>query len=89
MSEKLSSDKVNDSFQFITKKISSKLLGCLEQRLNKIVPQKLVIDWQDTLLRIHAVFYSDEFLSASETDIVEAHSRDILIHNCKNNRNYW
>ena len=47
-----------------------------------------MIDWQGTLFRIHAVSYGDEFLSASETDIVKAHSRNILIHNYKNNPNY-
>ena len=47
-----------------------------------------MIVWQDTLLCIQAVFYCDEFLSASETDVIKAHSRDILIHNHKKNPNY-
>ena len=29
------------------------------------------------------------FLSASQRDIVQAHSREILIHNRKDNPNYW
>ena len=47
-----------------------------------------MIVWQDTLLCIQAVFYCDEFLSASETDVIKAHSRDILIHNHKKNPKY-
>ena len=69
--------------------MSSKLHGCLNYRLKKVVPQKLVIVWQGTSFRIHAVFYGDDFLSASQRGIVKAHSREILIHNCKNNLNYW
>ena len=38
MFEKLSPDELNDPFKIITKKISSKLLGSLEYRFNKIVP---------------------------------------------------
>ena len=42
--------------------MSIKLLGCLNYRLKKVVPQKIVIVWQDTSFRIHAVFYGDDFL---------------------------
>ena len=48
-----------------------------------------MIDLQGTLFRIHVVSYGDGFLNASETGIVKAHSRDILIHNYDNNPNYW
>ena len=34
----------------------------LNYRLKKVVPQKIVIVWQDTSFRIHAVFYGDDFL---------------------------
>ena len=37
------------------KKMSSKLLGCLQYRLNKVVHQNLVTVWQDTSFRIHTV----------------------------------
>ena len=39
--------------------------------------------------RIHAVFYGDKFLNDSKRDTFKAHSREILIHNRKNNPNYW
>ena len=48
-----------------------------------------MIVWQDTLLCIQAVFYCDEFLSASSIDVIKAHSRDILINNHQKNPNYW
>ena len=69
--------------------MSSKLLGCLQYRLNKVSHQDLVTVWQDTSFRIHAVFYGDKFLNDSERDTVKAHSREILNHNRKNNPNFW
>ena len=69
--------------------MSSKLLGCLQYRLNKVVHQNLVIVWQDTSFHIYAVFYGDKFLKDSERDTVKAHSKEILIHNRKNNSNDW
>ena len=52
----LSTNEVNDLFKVITKKkMSSKLLGCLQYRLNKVVHQNLVTVWQDTSFRIHTV----------------------------------
>ena len=87
---KLLPNEVNDSFKVITnKKMSSKLLGCLQYTLTKVVHQNLVIVWQDTSFRIHAPFYGDKFLNDSERDTTKAHSREILIHNHKNNPNYW
>ena len=69
--------------------MSSKLLGCLQYRLNKVVHQNVIIVWQDTSFRIHAVFYGDNFFNDFEGDTVKAHSREILFHNPKNNPNYW
>ena len=62
--DKLSSNEVSDSFTVISnKKMSSKLLGCLLYRLNKVFHQNLVIVWQDISFRIHAVFHGDKFLN--------------------------
>ena len=69
--------------------MNSKLLCCLQYRLNKVVHQNLVIVWQYTSFRIHAVFYGDKFLNDSERNFGKAHSGEILIHNRKNNPNYW
>ena len=70
--------------------MSNKLLGCLQYRLGKVVPQKnFKIVWKDASFRVHAVFYGNEFLSDSGQDVVKANVREILIHNCKNNPNYW
>ena len=88
--DNLSPNGVNDSFKVITNiKMSSKLLSCLQYRLNKVVHQNLVFVWQGTSFRIHAVFYGDKFLDDSERDTVKAHSREILIHDRKNSPNYW
>ena len=46
MFDNLTSDEFNDSFKVITKKteiMSSKLLGSLQYRLRRVVPQSLVI----------------------------------------------
>ena len=67
--------------------MSSKLLGSLQYRLSKVVPQNLIILWQDSLFRIHAVFYSKELLSDHEREVVKVHTREILISNRKNNTN--
>ena len=48
-----------------------------------------MIVWKDASFRIHAVFYGNEFFSDSEQDVVQANVREILIHNRKNNPNYW
>ena len=69
--------------------MSSKLRGCFQYRLNKVVHQNLRTVWQDTSFRIHAVFYGDKFLNDSERDTVKGHSREILIHSRKNNPDYW
>lgn len=69
--------------------MSSKLLGCLQYRLGKVISQDLRIVWEDTLFRIHVVFYGNEFLNESERDVVIKNAREILIHNRKNNPEYW
>ena len=91
MFDNLTSDEFNDSFKVITKKIeimNSKLLGSLQYKLRRVVPQSLVIVWQDSLFRLHAVFYGNEFLNSFEQEIIKTNTREILIHNRKNNRNY-
>ena len=69
--------------------MSSKLLGSLQYRLRKVVSQSLVIVWQDSLFRLHAVFYGNEFLNNFEQEIIKINMREILIHNRKNNPNYF
>ena len=41
--------------------MSSKLLGCLQYRLDKVVVQKFKIVWQDNSFQIYVNFYGDEF----------------------------
>ena len=60
--DKLSPNEVNDSFKVITnKKISSKLLDCLQYRLNKVVHQNLVTVWQDTSFPFMLYFMVTKF----------------------------
>ena len=68
--------------------MSTKFLRSLQYRLSKVVPQNLVIAWQDTLFRIHAVFYGNEILNNHEREVVKVHAKEILISNRKNNTNY-
>ena len=69
--------------------MSSKLLGYLQYRLNKVVHENLGIVWQDNSFHIDAVFYGDKCLNDSERDTFKSLSTEILIHICKSNPNYW
>ena len=68
--------------------MSDKLLKSLQYGLSKVVPQKLAVVWEDSLFRLHAVFYGNEFLNNSEQEIIKTNTREILIHNRKNKPNY-
>ena len=60
----------------------------MQYRLSKVTPQNLIIVWQDSLFRIHAVFYGDEFLDDHEREVVKVRIREILFSNHHNNTNY-
>ena len=70
--------------------MSSKLLGCLQYRFEMVVPQiNFKTIWKDASLRIHTVFYGNEYLSDSEQKAIKVNVWEIFIHNRKNNPNYW
>ena len=46
--------------------------------MSKVVPQKLIVVWQDSNFRVHAVFYDVEFLSNSEQDVIKSNTKDFL-----------
>ena len=69
--------------------MSSKLLSCFQYRLGKTVSQDLRIVWEDTSFRVDVVFYGNDFLDESESDVVIKSACKILIHNRKNNPKYW
>ena len=64
------------------------MLGSLQYRLSKVVAQTLITVWQDSLFRIHAVFYGNEYLNDHKREVVKVHTREILISNRKNNTDY-
>ena len=67
--------------------MSSKLLGRLQHRLSKVVPQHLVFVWEDYLFHLQAVFYGDEFLNNGRQEAIKTNTRETLTHNRKNNPN--
>ena len=71
------------------KKMSSKLLGSLQTRLNRVFDSKFVTVWLDSLYRVPAEFLLESFLSPSETDILLSNVRELHTHNFPENPNYW
>ena len=58
--------------------MSSKLLGCLQYKFEMVVPQiNFKTIWKDASLRIHTVFYGNEYLSDSEQKAIKVNVRNI------------
>ena len=68
--------------------MSSKLLGCIQYRLDKLFPYFISV-WLDKDRMAHAVFDSKLFLSDDALLVIKEHVRDILFRNKKLNPNYW
>ena len=69
--------------------MSSKLLGCLNYKISKVIkPQHFVIVSQDSQFRIRVVFYGNSFLSKSQRQIVRDSAKEILFQTRKNNPFY-
>ena len=67
--------------------MSSKLLGSLQSRFDKVFSSRF-----DTVLRdqnnyIHIVLYRNEFLSDEDISIVKCNTKKLLVHNKQNNPN--
>ena len=67
-------------------KMSCKIIGSLRLKLSKVIsPQYLHIVYLDSDLRLHAVFYGEDFLDESQFEIIRKITREILIENKKKN----
>ena len=69
--------------------MSSKLLGSLQSRFNKVFTLKFGTVWCDKKNYIHIVLYGNEFLSDEDISIAKSNTKELLIHNKWNNLKLW
>ena len=77
----------NDSLE--ESNISSKLLGSLQSRFNKVFFSKFDIVWFHQNNSIHIVLYGNWFLSDEGIFIVKYNTKKLLFYNKWNNPNLW
>ena len=61
----------------IFKKLSSKLLGCIQSRLDKLFPRFITV-YLDKDRMVHAVFDNKLFLSDDTMSVIKEQVREIL-----------
>ena len=68
--------------------MSSKLVSSLQYRFNRVIKCFHSV-WLESLYRVHLVVCNGEFLTDDEKNLITLHTRYLLIHNKKNNPNFW